>query len=75
MSVKSGTVCVVTERRKPGAAGISTPGDHLFGVFTDEATARKEYGAIDGDYIPTFDIVPLWAPATTSREPTERNEG
>ena len=68
VSVQNGTVCVVTERRKPGAAGISTPGDSLFGVFTDEETARKEYGTIDGDYIPTFDMVPLWSsPALLSQ--------
>jgi hypothetical protein len=45
------TVCVVTEVHSQ--SGQRT----LFGVFTDEATARQEYGDEDDRYVPVFDTL------------------
>lgn len=46
------TVCVVTE--------ISHGQHYLYGVFTTEAAARKDYGAESAETSVLFDVVPLF---------------
>ena len=43
------TVCIVLERRRDGSGC-----QNLFGVYVDEAAARKGYGYEDDKYAPEF---------------------
>lgn len=58
VATQVGRVCVVWERLKDGK---DRP--FLYGIFTDEAGARRDYGAIDDKYDVSFDNLPLWAAA------------
>ena len=48
-AIKVGQVCVVIEN-----------GDYLYGVFTNEASARADYGELSDGYIPDFITCPVY---------------
>lgn len=48
------SVCVVTERKH------GEQRTHLYGVFTSEEEARKDYGREEDGWDVEFAVVPLW---------------
>ena len=50
-----GSVCVVTEYRRDAPLH-----PHLYGVFTTEEVARRDYGDVPNGYEVEFETVPMF---------------